>query len=148
MTRINSAIQPKCLTDEHLMAEHREIKRLPYNLKQAVRSGSVNKIPEKFVLGTGHVLFFVDKQNFLYKRYGEIWNELMDRGFSNITSYFDNWQHGDIDNRYWNDHTPTQEEHDLLIQRISQRIMESKKKCWHYRGNRITKEEAIKLLFC
>lgn len=29
MTRINSAINVKNLTDEHLLAEHREIKRLP-----------------------------------------------------------------------------------------------------------------------
>lgn len=29
MTRINSAIPVEHLTDEHLLAEHREIKRLP-----------------------------------------------------------------------------------------------------------------------
>ena len=28
MTRINSTIPVKCLTDEHLLAGHREIKRL------------------------------------------------------------------------------------------------------------------------
>ena len=29
MTRINSAISVRRLTDEHLLAEHREIKRVP-----------------------------------------------------------------------------------------------------------------------
>ena len=46
MTRINSAIPVKCLTDEHLLAEHREIKRLPYCLRKAIVSGSIDKIPE------------------------------------------------------------------------------------------------------
>ena len=32
MTRINVSINVKALTDEHLLAEHREIKRLP-NIK-------------------------------------------------------------------------------------------------------------------
>jgi hypothetical protein len=31
MTRINSAIDPSRLTDEHLLAEHREIKRIVQN---------------------------------------------------------------------------------------------------------------------
>ena len=48
MTRINSAIHVKCLTDEHLLAEHREIKRLPYCLRKAIVSGSIYKIPVKF----------------------------------------------------------------------------------------------------
>lgn len=39
MTRINSAINVKYLTDEHLLAEHREIKRMPYCLNIAIRSG-------------------------------------------------------------------------------------------------------------
>lgn len=56
MTRINSAIPVKNLTDEHLLAEHREIKRLPYFLSKAIQSGSINNIPEKFTLGKGHVL--------------------------------------------------------------------------------------------
>ena len=50
MTRINSAIPVKCLTDEHLLAEHREIKRLPYNLQKSIKSGSIKRIPNKFTL--------------------------------------------------------------------------------------------------
>ena len=36
MTRINSGIPVKSLTDEHLLAEHREIKRLPYYIRRIV----------------------------------------------------------------------------------------------------------------
>ena len=50
MTRINSAISVNRLTDEHLLAEHREIKRMPYCLRKAIDSGSINKIPERFML--------------------------------------------------------------------------------------------------
>ena len=91
MTRINSAIPVKCLTDEHLLAEHREIKRLPYNLKKALESGSVKKIPKEFKLGRGHVLFFLDKQKFVQDRYSEIFNECVYRGFD-VQCYITNWK--------------------------------------------------------
>ena len=70
MTRINSAINVKNLTDEHLLAEHREITRVPFVLRNAIRTGSVNNIPEKFTLGKGHVLFFIDKIKFIRHRIG------------------------------------------------------------------------------
>lgn len=143
MTRINSAIPPKYLTDEHLLAEHREIKRLPYNLQQAIKSGNIKKVPNKFTLGKGHVLFFVNKQRFLLSRYWEILGEASNRGF-NVINYYTNWF--GIDNEYWQDYKPTKEEEQLLIERISERIMNSPKKVWHYYGKPITKEEAIKLL--
>lgn len=143
MTRINSAIPPKYLTDEHLLAEHREIKRLPYNLQQAIKSGNIKKVPNKFTLGKGHVLFFVNKQRFLFSRYWEILGEVSNRGF-NVINYYTNWF--GIDNEYWQDYKPTKEEEQLLIERISERIMNSPKKVWHYYGKPITKEEAIKLL--
>lgn len=114
MTRINSAIPVKNLTDEHLLAEHREIKRLPYCLAVALESGSVKHIPEKFTLGKSHVLFFLNKMWFTYWRYRE--------------------------------YEPTEEERNLLIERITYRILNSKKKTWHYYGKPITKEKAVELL--
>lgn len=56
MTRINSAIPVKYLIDEMLLAEHREIKRLPSVLSKAIHCNSINKIPNKFCLGTGNLL--------------------------------------------------------------------------------------------
>lgn len=46
-----------------------------------------------------------------------------------------------------NDYTPTQMDKDILIERIELRIKESPKKYWHYNSKRITKEEAIELLY-
>lgn len=141
MTRINAGIDVRCLTDEHLLAEHREIKRLPWCLDAAIKSGSINNIPEKFTLGKGHVLFFLDKMHFTLVRYHQIYNELKARGF-NIHYYGSNW---------WNtvngkEYKPTDECKQLLIDRITQRIRESKKETWHYYGKPISKDEAIRLL--
>lgn len=141
MTRINSAIPVKNLTDEHLLAEHREIKRLPWCLENAIKSGSINHIPEKFTLGKGHVLFFFDKMRFTLVRYHQIYNELKARGF-NIHYYGNNWRNTVNGKEY----EPTDECKRLLIERITERIMNSPKKCFHYYGKAISKEQAVELL--
>lgn len=86
MTRINAGIPPKKLTNRHLLAEHREIKRIP----NVIKSGKANLqgIPEQFSLGKGHVKFFYNKLGYLHARYVEIRTECVARGF-NITDYED-----------------------------------------------------------
>ena len=144
MTRINSSIPVHSLTDEHLLAEHREIKRLPYCLGKSICSMSISHIPETFTLGKGHVLFFVDKQKFIYNRYREIFGELLRRGFK-PTPYFSNWN-GMEATQYWKDHNPTDQEHDMLVYRIAERINNSPKKIWHHYRKPISREEAVGLL--
>ena len=63
MTRINVGIPPAELTDKHLLAEHREIKRIP----NCIAKGKYNMegIPDKFKLGKGHVKFFYNKLEYL-----------------------------------------------------------------------------------
>lgn len=91
MTRINSSIKVRLLTDEHLLAEHREIKRLPYSYKKRLESGKGFKdIPDKFTLGTGHVMFFVKYGYYTLNRYNEIREECIARGF-NVEDYSSNW---------------------------------------------------------
>ena len=70
MTRINVGIRASVLTDKHLMAEHREIKRIP----NCIAKGRFNMKgqPDLFTLGTGHVKFFYDKCGYLLKRYEEL----------------------------------------------------------------------------
>lgn len=143
MTRINSAISVKCLTDEHLLAEHREIKRLPFCLQQAIKSGSINRIPSEFTLGKGHVLFFIDKMMFTLKRYCAVHNECIMRNF-NVQRFSELWDSVPI--QYLGEYTPTQEEHDLLVERITERILNSPKGGFHYYGKRISKKDAIILL--
>lgn len=142
MTRINSAIPVKSLTDEHLLAEHREIKRLPFYLHKALKSGSINHLPTKFVLGKGHVLFFVNKMGFLFQRYKDIRQECLRRGFD-VADYSVNFEGVKGFDKL---HIPTAEEYDILVKRIAERINESTKKQWHYYKKPISKEEAISLL--
>lgn len=149
MTRINSAIPVKKLTDEHLLAEHREIKRLPDNFLKALQSGALKRIPSKFCLGKGHVTFFLNKQLFNLIRYNEIHNECSKRGF-NVSYYASNWlmlEPKMREHNCFNNYMPTEEEQALLEDRISTRILESKKPNFHYYGKPITKEQAIELLF-
>ena len=153
MTRINSAIAVRNLTDEHLLAEHRQIKRLPYYLDKACQSGSINRIPKEFTLGKGHVLFFLNKQDFISKRYKLLHDECVARGF-NVADYSNNWFGLDFYwkylshslTSYWWDYQPTDKERNLLMKRITERIMGSSKKCFHYYGEPISKDKAIELL--
>lgn len=145
MTRINCAIPVEYLTDEHLLAEHREISRLPWNVSEAIRSGSINRVPPQFTLNKGHITFFVDKNKFTLNRYKLIHEECKKRGF-NVTDYTSNWN-TDGCNKYMNDYTPTQRDKDILFERIVLRIMNSPKKYWHYNHKRITKEQAVEILY-
>ena len=144
MTRINSAISVKCLTDEHLLAEHREIKRLPACYLKAKTSGALKRIPKEFKLGTGHVTFFLDKFSFTYMRYKAIHTECLRRGFQ-VTDYSDLWRVIEPTSQ-WKSYEPTKEEQELLIQRITERIQGSSKTFFHYEGKAITKGEAIEIL--
>jgi len=143
MTRVNSAIPVKCLTDEMLLAEHREIKRLPSVLSKAIKCNSINKVPNKFCLGAGHVKFFLNKMLFIFNRYNVIKNECILRKF-NITDYSSNFLN--IDDQYMNDYIPTNDEYNLLKERITERINNSNKQYFHYYGKRISKLEACSLL--
>lgn len=60
MTRIN-LVPVEELEDLHLVAEYREIMRLPNYLKKSMSSKAGFKrsmIPKEFTLNTGHVKFF------------------------------------------------------------------------------------------
>lgn len=144
MTRINSAIEVKKLTDEHLLAEHREIIRLISYLNKSIHCGSINKIPKDFRLGNGHVLFFLNKMKFIYNRYKKLYNECIKRKF-NVTDYSNSFIQL-FNSKYFNDYIPTQNEYILLVDRITNNILKSKKECFHYCSKKISKNDAIRKL--
>lgn len=146
MTRVNSAIKPIFLTDEHLLAEHYEIKRLVFNYlkrKSINNNKSLGKIPEKFCLGTGHVSFFLDKGEFTLVRYKQLYNECLARNFS-VQNYANNWE--SYSEEHFKNYEPTLNEYKLLNERITDRLLNTKKKNWHYYGKPITKEFAVDIL--
>lgn len=123
MTRINSGIPTAELVDMHLLAEHREIKRIP----NCIKSGrySLENMPSSFRMGTGHVKFFYDKLQYLHNRYLDIYAECVARGF-NVTDYsacFD-----DLPAELYNDYTPTDIDRQLIRERIALRLLEYNQK--------------------
>jgi hypothetical protein len=135
MTRINAGMPVRWLSNEHLIAEHREIKRIP----NAVKNRKVNwniPIPDKFTLGKGHVRFFYDKIKYLERRYKKIYAECKKRGINvqyygeafNLyqpDSFFKEKYGCDCKNdsyeliqKTYKDWTPTQEAFELIKQRI------------------------------
>lgn len=83
MTRIN-VVPVDELCDQHLFAEWREMTRvrsLVDKTRAFPRKMVFGKIPEQYVLGTGHVYFFYDKFKFLFKRHRELTKELLARGY-------------------------------------------------------------------
>lgn len=116
MTRINCAIAPAELSDPHLIAEHREIIRIPNQIKKG--KYLLNGIPTKFKLGTGHVKFFYNKLLYLHNRYTAIFEECVHRGF-NINCY-DECFHN-VPPELYNNYSPTTADRLLLIERLQQR---------------------------
>lgn len=116
MTRINAGIPPKQLSNKHLMAEHREIKRIPNCISKG--KFNLNGQPKEFTLGIGHVKFFYDKLLYLKKRYESIYEECINRGF-NVTYYGEAWNGVPIE--LMNDYIPTDRDIKIIKQRIAER---------------------------
>jgi deoxyribonuclease (pyrimidine dimer) len=117
MTRINVAIPPEELNTRHLLAEHRELKRIPnvvsrgrYNLKNT---------PKEFTLGKGHVAFFYDKLLYLKNRYEELYKECKNRNF-NVSYYGNAWDNIPI--HLMNDYIPTEHDEQIIRQRIKEKL--------------------------
>ena len=113
MTRINVGILPKDLSSKHLIAEHREIKRIP----NCIAKGKYNmdNMPDEFKLGTGHVKFFYNKLLYLKNRYTKLYEECIDRGF-NVQNYLTAWDN--VPDELMNDYTPTDNDRNIIKERI------------------------------
>ena len=85
MTRIN-LVPPEELSDQHLVAEYREIFMIGSSLQRSLRSPNWEKtkksIPKQFTLNKGHVKFFYDKGKYLSERYDELIKEMKKRQMS------------------------------------------------------------------
>jgi deoxyribonuclease (pyrimidine dimer) len=116
MTRINAGISPKQLSRQHLIAEHREIVRIPNTIKSG--KAIIKDIPAKFTLGKGHVKFFYNKLKFLHKRYEQLYKECIARGY-NMT-YFGN-AFAELPAELYKDYKPTIEAIALIRQPLKER---------------------------
>jgi len=124
MTRINSGVDPKELSTKHLIAEHREIKRIPNVVrKRLIAQKAISEGPEDFCLGKGHVTFFYRKLGYLKNRYTSLHRECLQRGFS-VTDYTDAWS--DIPEPFMGKWKETPEARKLILNRISEREAQKK----------------------
>ncbi len=82
MTRIN-IIDPKELTDQHLVAEYVETLMLCKNLVRTLNSKcgfQEKKVPPTYRLNKGHVYFFYNKGKYLHDRFNKLCEEMQRRG--------------------------------------------------------------------
>ena len=131
MTRIN-ILPVEELTDQHLMAEYREIFMIGSALQKSLSSHKWDKkrIPKELTLGTGHVMFFYDKGKYLYNRYEQIKEELTKRNFKLDKSRL--FKVTQFPTEYYNDWEPTKEDQAIVWQRIEERIQEKPEWYRHY----------------
>ena len=136
MTRIN-IVHPSELTDQHLIAEYREIFMVGSALQRSMKSKSwnPNDIPEQFTLNTGHVKFFYNKGEYLSNRYEELRTEMISRGMNpdmNRSFKRDQWP-----DKMWNDWKPKEDDLELIRERIQKRIAE--KPNWYRRTENVSR---------
>ena len=122
MTRINLGIDVKTLHYKHLLAEAREIKRIP----NCVSRGRFNlkSTPPMFTLGKGHVAFFYDKLLYLKNRYEELHEECVNRGF-NVSDYRSAWDN--VPKELMNDYIPTQRDKEIIEERLIEKLKNMKR---------------------
>ena len=139
MTRIN-LINPSELSDQHLIAEYREIFMVGSSLQRSIKSKNwkctKENLPKEFTLNIGHVKFFYNKGKYLHKRYLELINEMHSRGMNpNPERQFkkDQWPI-----ELYKDWQPTEKDIQLIRTRINEKI--SQKPTW-YRWTKTNKTQ-------
>ena len=124
MARVNSGINPKYFSDQHLIAESVEITMITGNLR---KNGYEIKgeIPEKYCLGKGHINFFKNKLLYLKERLTQVNFEMKRRKFNPGTT-IDLKEFNHNDNLMY-DWAPSIEDTKLVRERIVVRLINPRK---------------------
>lgn len=125
MTRIN-VVPVEELTDNFILAEYFELPRIFLNVHKLLSKGKEvrdREIPDHYVLGKGHMIFFYHKLHYLYKRH----RQLREEGTKRVLSLkvdpaaecieMISFRHTD----YWGDYEPTPEAIQLNRDRLQYR---------------------------
>lgn len=142
MTRINLT-DVNTLTDQHLLAEYRELPRVFGLVEKHVLNGKSIldfSIPSQYKLGTGHVTFFYNKLLFLQKRHVDLVQECLQRGFKiQNTNQFDLSM---FPADFCQDYCPSVVEIGISQQRLDEKIM-LKPDWYQYYGKNIANPEPV-----
>jgi deoxyribonuclease (pyrimidine dimer) len=123
MTRIN-IIDTAELTDQHLIAEYREIFMVAGSLRRTLVSKNgyqESKVPKHYTLNSGHVYFFYNKGKYLHNRYNQLIDEMKRRGFKPDSSRVFPKEIF-VNNNLYNDWFPRAEDYNIIKQRIKEKI--------------------------
>ncbi len=139
MVRIN-LINPKFLADQHLIAEYNEILML-LGYVQKNPNLILSKIPKKYKLGEGHILFFKNKLKYLERRFEIIKKEMNKRGFNcrikiNIKKF---------DKNLVNEWNPKSADKEIIKKRLIKKI-NLKPSYYRYYGNKKSKYFFIRMI--
>lgn len=133
-------IDPTRLTDQHLIAERRELRMIPPLLSKRIKSHGLvtHDIPKQYCLGSGHQKFWLDKFLYLEKRYISLTDEMINRKFKPNLDYF-------LDTRLakeygmYNDWEPKSYDIEIIKFRLIEKIKQ--KMSWYkYLSKPITQE--------
>lgn len=115
MTRINT-IPPEQLTDQHLMAEYREMPMVNAALARK-RGLQFQRIPSHYTLNSGHVMFHYNKGLYLFNRFHAIVRELNNRQYQiDPDSRSIDWDVFKQHPMVWNDWHPSYNDHRINVQ--------------------------------
>jgi deoxyribonuclease (pyrimidine dimer) len=129
MTRIN-LVPPQLLSNQHLIAEHKEILQLNGQFKKSLNNKKgIYDFPKNFKLNKGHVKFFYSRGKYLHKRFELIQEELSRRGYES-KSIFDNSLY--VENNMYNDWEPKLIDYLIILQRLFEKL-ETKKSYYKYK---------------
>ncbi|GAY26360.1 hypothetical protein ATG_15630 [Desulfurococcaceae archaeon AG1] len=141
MVRVN-LIDPLYLTDQHLIAEYNEILMLiAYLRRYPLDRDDPARIPQRFTLGKGHMVFFKNKVLYLKRRHDSLREEMTRRGFkANKTLSTEGFPPSML-----NDWHPDEDDVRVVKARIIEKI---RAKPWFYTyyRRRLSLEELIDLI--
>ncbi len=125
MVRVN-LINPKSLSDQHLVAEYDEILMLISYIK---KFPNTKDIPQEYCLGKGHMKFFKDKVLYLKARHEEIKKEMKKREFkTNKTISLDGFRKENLTN--WK---PKKADVEIITKRLSEKLRKKPKFYRYYK---------------
>lgn len=133
--RVN-ILNPKYLSDQHLIAEYREMKMATYYYVRSKNSkvGIIkSKISERYTLNEGHAYMWYNKMAYIKKRFNALCEEMR---FRNFKCDYTELNFSDIDKEAFGDFEPTKEDIKINLERVLVRIAKQPK-FYKYRSEEV-----------
>ena len=137
MVRVN-LLDPRSLSDQHLIAEYNEILMLMAYIRKHPK---VEGVPDSYCLGPGHMKFFKNKVGYLKNRHKILKEEMKARSFQANKSL----DLGKLERDNMRNWEPSKKDFDLIRSRIIEKL-NLKPKYYRYLGEYRDKDFFISLL--